>query len=814
MGKKYKAEQVPFEVHQLGIDQFVIPVDLLRAEGNAVTRVLYEPEMLTPIEQIAPDSESIGEYLDGAKLMSEAQYAEELTVVIDLPVGKGKTTGCYDAIAEYTHDPMTVILVVSPFRKLVDKDYKALQSERKLRVFSYNEIPDKKEQWGEILDKALQMQVHILTVNCLLGNPGDDAFEQNAQKSLYLDRLYEHCNSQGKKVFIFFDEMHEAVYNFAPQFLPNLYKWHDVVRKCFVSSATFTPAVYPVLKYIGLLTNKTFRILHTLRQKWSEERLSNLHLHILKDEYSAANLEPLYTIRAILEESVDKQVNILTGHKTLAKALLKPQDTNGGANPVYEVIQQFKFNPVTGDSDKPFRSDGNNIGTAFKTGVNIDNPNSVYVVVLPVTKQNSPDSIFNDGAPSVIQALARQRNGGEIHIFMYEPTHVIELQDDADQWKDEYSIAGWVHALDYKPLKERLNNNPMVETKPISYYRDQSRTLQFLYKQYSERYERNKVEIQALQQMEANGTARVGFQYPTFEEYLIRESANLMAKNFPQFGSDLSSYTLWAAMHGQFTNAELKTITYYCEDVVEIKFDSSDMMASILNHVKPEQREALKHCDLRTVRFIVQEELVPPKDSGLVYAYYLDGVRLPLEYLLTHPKYLRAILEFVANNHGLSTNANELKSQYFLHSIAASLMVNPDEELVLDIAYAELYQVMLDFIDFYEGVKVKVGDNYAIHKDADKQMPMEIADAVKRIAVVLQAEDAIIKYRAISFQQGISKVTGNALQASVYRELCKLFTNLTDKRGSVGGKKGKNAYYLIDGELAKVLPLSPVLMGM
>ena len=164
MSTPYKFVEIPFEVTPLGIDQFIIPVGLLRGEGNKVSRIQYEPEDDPPYSQLVPEFRSIGYYLSGEKLKAEAATSEKVTVVIDLPVGKGKTTGSYDLIAEYAKDTNMVILVASPFRKLVEKDYNALKHDRKLHVFSYMELPKEKEEQGKVIEKALKNNVHIIVL--------------------------------------------------------------------------------------------------------------------------------------------------------------------------------------------------------------------------------------------------------------------------------------------------------------------------------------------------------------------------------------------------------------------------------------------------------------------------------------------------------------------------------------------------------------------------------------------------------------------------------------------------------------------------
>lgn len=116
-----------------------------------------------------------------------------------------------------------------------------------------------------------------MTINCFLGNPGNDTFEQELYKRNFLNNLLEA--SRGKKVVVFFDEVHESIHNFNSKLIVNLLKWKGRVDKIYISSATFTPASIPVVQAVSLLTDKNIQIYESDRVK--DVKIADIYLHII-----------------------------------------------------------------------------------------------------------------------------------------------------------------------------------------------------------------------------------------------------------------------------------------------------------------------------------------------------------------------------------------------------------------------------------------------------------------------------------------------------------------------------------------------------
>src|SRR5207253_853586 len=126
-----------------------------------------------------------------------------------------------------------------------------------------------------------------------------------------------------------------------------------------------------------------------------------LYIHITNTAYSSSDVSGLSCLKQLLIKNTKKKVNILCAHKKLAHALVKDEGFK-------ELLTNFSL--TTGDNKNVlFNSTGNNIGTTFKTGINIEEPDNVFIIILPYFTQDVPDlagyGIFTDGVPALIQSL-------------------------------------------------------------------------------------------------------------------------------------------------------------------------------------------------------------------------------------------------------------------------------------------------------------------------------------------------------------------------------------------------------------------------
>jgi len=212
----------------------------------------------------------------GDTLVNTINIKEKSTDVLNITTGCGKTTTIYQLISKIIkEDPKAIIIVATPFLALVDKDYKALTNEYHINkdlITKYTELKVDmdmdKSRYQPFLDGYIKgRKIHITTINALLRNPGDTAFEQKAIKTNYFTNLLQHCKKSKLKVYFFLDEVHASIHNFKNEYIFFLTMWKDVIKKCIISTATYTEPVNIVIKHMAYMTDDKINIYETERTK-------------------------------------------------------------------------------------------------------------------------------------------------------------------------------------------------------------------------------------------------------------------------------------------------------------------------------------------------------------------------------------------------------------------------------------------------------------------------------------------------------------------------------------------------------------------
>jgi tRNA A37 threonylcarbamoyladenosine biosynthesis protein TsaE len=120
-------------------------------------------------------------------LLENIDILQKNTVVVNAGVGQGKTTAIIEVIKKFYSNKKEdyLIFVASPFVSLVEQ-YSQLIIEKGVKendIYRYENIGQ-----NNSID-YLTKKVHIITVNGLLGNPGEDAYVNSKAKREYLNNL-------------------------------------------------------------------------------------------------------------------------------------------------------------------------------------------------------------------------------------------------------------------------------------------------------------------------------------------------------------------------------------------------------------------------------------------------------------------------------------------------------------------------------------------------------------------------------------------------------------------------------------------------
>jgi hypothetical protein len=487
------------------------------------------------------------------------------TVVVNASVGQGKSTAIINTIKRYYdehHD--TVIIVVAPYVSLVKQYCNDIGNPRlnipESQIFNYGKI-------GREFDIDYRIRrIHVATVNALLGNPGDNAFKNSDEKRQYLNTLINHCTINNLKVVFIYDEIHDAIQNFKEEFIFNLWKWKGVILKNFILSATYNEASKIVIEYLSELTDKKIQIIES--ERIVPEKQSRLHLHYNPaHSYNASNPELVQLVKNLIKS--DKLIDILCYSKKLAKDIMNEENELGKLlidkyGEINDCTSELEDNSRQGNEEPKNVYDNSkcNVGTNFKTGVSIIKSHHAFIVILPPegTKKKFTNyfGIFSDGINSVIQALARQRTSGEIHIILPEP-YKFNYGSLLNAGFNEYQIS---------IFKKFYDEVASSKTNTVDYLKlnTQDDIIQRFYNEELYGYVNNEiVHINSLDRLNL-----APLRYPPYKQFKLDKGEEYLSSKFFFFGKDLSSYVTYCAFTNQFVNCRLiglntKPILYFEE---------------------------------------------------------------------------------------------------------------------------------------------------------------------------------------------------------------------------------------------------------
>ena len=522
-------------------------------------------------------------YLTEALSSSLINIDEKNTVVINAGVGQGKTHSIIKIIRNIIQNNAdNIVFVASPFVSLVEQYYnQIIKSGADInRVYRYDMIGNR----GGI--SSLNCRIHIVTANLLLGNPGEDSLINSNAKREYINSLVDKYNRENKKVFFIYDEIHDTIHNFRQDLIFNLWKWKDVIHKNFVISATFNEASKVVIEYLAELTDKKIQILESERKRFID-RQSELYLHF-NSALSYKNLDE--NITKLVQKLVGngKDIDILSYSRKLAEDI-KRNTKEGIGKVLFDkygenvklCISQLQSNtPASSSQEERFSSENRydstkcNVGTNFKSGVSIEKDNHAFIIIMPPSGARKPFKneygIFSDGINSVIQALARQRKKGEIHIVLPHPG---KFYFDSLPFENPHQKE--VFQSFYEKNMQHIGSN----RNEVKYY-SVNQQAELIKKFYENTYLDNvKDEVEYVNTLNRSNLASLSF--PNYKDYKLSDGERFLARTYPFFGGDLSAYILYGAITNHFLNCRLVNTTN-TKGKLELNEDNKQEMLSYI----------------------------------------------------------------------------------------------------------------------------------------------------------------------------------------------------------------------------------------
>ncbi|NDW19865.1 hypothetical protein D0T53_13250 [Dysgonomonas sp. 216] len=781
------------------------------------------------------DTEYLSDVINSKNIVD---YNESNTVVINSSVGQGKSTLAIDIAKKFylTYDdnnnPLYSVIFAVPHKSLVkqyikDMEEILLKEQVDVNIPDYANLVeiDNETTSSQIIkevEKSSSERLHVFTINCLLGNPGDDAVEQGFVKRSYLDKIISINKNTNRKIVIILDEIHDSIHNFKQDLIFNLWKFRtkSVLHKTFILSATFNEASKVVIKYIAELTHKKLQIIESKR-KQQVSKLSNLHIHLTKGyTYDFDSNELVELLAPIIEKH--QVLNILSYSKRLCSRLV---DGTEGVRIRDLLTSKFGENiniciPEQDHlTDRQKKNKGIpdeityssnyiqgkcNIGTTFKTGVSIKEKNSGYVIILPPKYsmqgfvKSGDFGIFTNGIISLIQALARTREKSDIYVIMPYPKQFIQYN---------YIEGSYIeNLLRISILKNYIytNNEP---TFSYHSYQDQNKLMSIHYDKIKKRLDAEIKEVEDLKDRKEREFLPY-LKYPTLDMYILSKGEKMLHSYYIMFGKDLSAYMIWGAFNNQFVNCKLKTISTTKEKII-VKPDNIQHFISeyLLNNCN------INWYDTKESDVTLYEKLygrIKSEIKILVKKKKIDEYRELSDIILR--RHIMAFLQkFTKGNHAFSqkymktieinndTQFEDLEfsaGDYLLCSISCAkiydiqniLTPNTETNHLID-AYLNLYEVYQLFINNSKMImKTDEGKSYIYPTYNKYETPIFTQDETSFIIQTIKsiAEDDNFKtFR--KFQKNLGD-TASAINA-IYKELREAFFYLTkDKINTPSGR--------------------------
>ncbi|OOG76933.1 DEAD/DEAH box helicase family protein [Flavobacterium sp. A45] len=493
-------------------------------------------------------------------LQDQISLEHQNTIVVNAGVGNGKSYAIIQTIKRFYEDEQDyLIFVASPFVSLVEQYYQEILDKTDIpdsQIYKYNFI-------GETSDiNPIGRKIQIITVNTLLGNPGEDAFINSEKKRIYLNSLISHCQRNDTKAVFIYDEIHDAYHNFKEKYVFSLWKWKNIIHKNIILSATYCEASKVVIEYLAELTDNKIQIIECARTRFLEKQ-SSLHLHY---DHARKYSNTLGSLIGVVEDIIDRGLNIdiLCYSKKLAEEICINKTSGVGellfkkyGSNINKCVSDLTDNQRTerGIPKSRYRKDKINVGTNFKTGVSIEKENHAFVIIFPPngTKNEFKNyyGIFSGGTNSIVQALARKRAKGEIHIILPKPD---EFDYDTlpftegikkEAFETCYNLVQKHNETTNSHSKVKYNTLNSQDTLLENFY---SNTLRANIQDTFEHIE------------STNRENKVRLDFPEYKLFKLNDGENYLAQKYKIFGGDLSAYITYGAFTNQFINCNLTYI--------------------------------------------------------------------------------------------------------------------------------------------------------------------------------------------------------------------------------------------------------------
>ncbi len=646
------------------------------------------------------------------------------TVIINAGVGQGKSFSVIELIKEYSKLEEYVVILAVPYNNLINQYTAELSAKNdednyvpnvfsmlNIDNYSFIDTPlNSTLNYGFISDDYVinefhpeNFNIHLMCINTLLGNSGDNILFQSDKKVKYFNELQSYCDTHNKKIILFLDEIHDSIHNFREDLIYNFWRYQNLIHKIFFVSATFNEASKEVIKYLSEFTNKEIQILESERKVFPEKQ-SRLHLifnnstNLTQNDNFMKLFENVANNRDSFDFIVYSKNQIINNFKnnTDLNEILKLSSSK--INYCYADVFDIS------NANNKYEVNAINIGTNFTTGVNISKENHTMFIFIPIPlelKFVNNSGVFNSIPNSIIQALARQRKVGDIYIIM-PPPNGIKLE--SLPYQADMSLQ----------ISEVFKKYKMFGSVDVNYtnINKQNETLNELYDFIKKQARRAELNILNT----VNNRDRMNrLLLPTKEVFILEKGEQYLSDNF--FGGDIATYIFWAAITNQFLNCKLTSIIkndeiffnsenveekvfQVCNDIINsnLIMDENDVVLYSLSGIKLYESIEFEIINSKVIYFnnkkATKKEVELIQLNILYAVVYKKQVNIPIEkakYLI-YIYYLQSCVKFA--------NRVNLNGEFKI-----TLEIG---EISLDEKSCQLISIFKDFILFIELVNQSI----------------------------------------------------------------------------------------------------------
>ncbi|GER58142.1 hypothetical protein ULMA_02500 [Patiriisocius marinus] len=696
-------------------------------------------------KEILPDENGfVSKQVSNHFIDNKDNFNKSETVLLNFGVGQGKSTTLNSLVNSYLSENYLAIILV-PFKSLIDKYYNEFDNLGDNR-FNYRMFEEEDFSSADI-KLSVMKDLHILSVNAFLRNPGDNYVAQSYLKQEFLNSLYKRCKEENKKVVLFIDEIHASIHNFQRDKIFHLLKWSDVIHKSFIASATFTETSIQVSKYISLLTQKNILILRGERFK-SKQRRAEVKLLLSNISYFANNISSLDKLIPIIKNGLEQgeKVNILSYSKNLANKIWKDYK---------EFYNDFnvELKLCTSETNYEFNEEHQaHVGTNFSTGVNING--GIFIILLPphnMIEGLGSYGVFTGGYIALIQSIARMRIKGVIYICSSIPTKLIEgdYLENIKPFSSEYTtIKNYNLSQQAYFIKDYYNKLKEEHKKPIEFINS--------IKDSSEK-------IRNYEYLHHLG---IELNYPTYEEFLLKHGDKLLYTKHYSYGKKILPYLFWALFNDQFQNAKLTEVIV--EECKDLEFNDDNIIDVIYQTLSAEYNAASPFGNTLSglVLHNTENEILLEFQNVLSsYVLKLNGKKISSKNI----KLTRVLLSIIACK--LMGNITYLDRNYFNDCIQFSEESKVQGTLIN--LYREFGRLKNLFVEFTENRKKEIDGDFYIATTLNNKsvLPKPIYTLAKTLILNLNKEDVFVKKRVFGLLRG----KNNPSEKQVFSKLCDLF---------------------------------------